>query len=339
MYQSYYPIGTAGHRALSLVSYIPHAAYYGGNIHQQTSLGPPPPPPYANHPVYAAPAPAAAPQAPQEQVTGGINAVLEYEPQNMSAFLCWCAFGMLSQNRSPSKEFEKVMVLILYATRLPKLSIIIALEYLNQRFSNTHIGHMAELEVFLKIVISLVLANKFNDDNTFTNRSWCGATGLKIETLNAEEAAWLKEVNWQLNVVKFQPNIRTLEECWKTWLVKYSAQPVVPASSAYCLPALSPESFHDFSSIPSSPLYESPVSSMYSNNSPMGSSPVKFSQDWVEPMPLAQPPFNARLNPYVPLPPQSIWAYTPTQYLYVPQMNDNYYGYTNPYYHCSLASC
>lgn len=336
MYQLYYPIGTAGHRASSLLSYLPHAAYYGGNLHPQGSLAPPPPP-YVNHPVYAAPAPA----APQEQVTGGINAVLEYEPQNMAAFLCWCAFGMLNQNRSPSEEFEKAVVSILYATRLPKLSIIIALEYLNQRFSNTQTGHLVELDVFLKIVVSLVLANKFNDDNTFTNRSWCGATGLKIETLNAEEAAWLKEVNWQLNVVKFQPNIKTLEECWKTWMAKYSAQSAVPPTSSYCLPALSPESFHDFSSIPSSPLYESPVSSMYSNFSPAGSSPIKFSQDWHEPaIPLAQPQFNTRLNPYVPLPQQSIWAYNPSQYQYVPPMNDaGYYRYANPYYHCSMASC
>lgn len=339
MYLSYYPIGTAGHRASSLFSYHPHSGYYGGSIHPAGSLAPPPPPPpYVSQPVHAAPAPSAA----QEQVTGGINAVLEYKPQNMAAFLCWCAFGMLNQNRSPSKEFENVIVSILYATRLPKSTIVISLEYLNQRFSNTQSGHLTELDIFLKVVVSLVLANKFNDDNTFTNRSWCGATGLEIELLNAEEAAWLKEVNWQLNVVKFQLNIKTLEECWKTWLSKYSTQPALPAASAsYCQPALSLESFQDYSSIPSSPVYESSISPMYSNTSPGASSPINFSLDWsVSVMPISQLQYNLRPNPYVPLPQQSIWAYTPSQYQYVPQMNDSaYYGYANPYYHCSMASC
>ncbi|SGZ51438.1 CIC11C00000001404 [Sungouiella intermedia] len=334
MYQSYYPIGTAGHRATSLYNYHPHSAYYP--IHPGASMAPPPPPPYV--PAYSAP-PAPAPPA-DEPVTGGINAVLEYEPQNMAAFLCWCAFGMLNQNRSPSKEFEKDVVSILYATRLPKSSIVIALEYLNQRFSNTYLGNLSELEMFVKIVVALVLANKFNDDNTFTNRSWCGATGLRIELLNSEEATWLKEVNWKLNVVNFQVNIKTLEECWRTWMSKYSTLPAMPAVSAsYCSPALSNDSFHNYSSIPSSPVYESSGSSMY-NTSPESSSPIKFSLDWpVNSMPLSQPHFHARPNPYVPVQPQSIWSYTPSQYQYVPPVNElGYYGCANPYY-CSMASC
>lgn len=334
MYQSYYPIGTAGHRASSLYSYNPHSMYY--SHHPSVSMAPPPPPPYV--PAYTAPAPAL---PANEQVTGGINTVLEYEPQNMAAFLCWCAFGMLNQNRSPSKAFENDMVSILYATRLPKSSIIIALEYLNQRFANANVGYMSELELFIKIVVALVLANKFNDDNTFTNRSWCGATGLVIELLNAEEATWLKEVNWQLNVVNLQVNIKTLEECWTTWMAKYSTQPAAPAAAAnYCSPVLSQDSFNNYSSIPSSPVYESSMSSMYSNTSPESSSPIKFSLDWpVSSKPLSQP-FNMRTNPYVPLQLLYIWAYTPPQYQHMPPVNDpGYYGCANPYYNCSMASC
>lgn len=295
-------------------------------------------PPYV--PAYSAPA---APPPANEQVTGGINAVLEYEPKNMAAFLCWCAFGMLNQSRSPSKPFENDMVSILYATRLPKSSIIIALEYLNQRFSSTQLGYMSEQELFVKIVVALVLANKFNDDNTFTNRSWCGATGLRLEVVNSEEATWLKEVNWQLNVVNFQPNIKTLEECWRTWMAKYSTQPAAPAAPAsYCSPALSHDSFHNYSSIPSSPDYESSMSSMYSNWSSLGSSsPIKFLLDWpVTTKPLSQPQFNMRANGYVPVQLLYMWAYTPLQYQPVPPLNElGYYGCANPYYHCSMASC
>lgn len=342
MYQPYYPIGTAGHRASSLFSYHPQAGYYGNQALPVSSFAAPvAPPPYVAQPHYGGPvvAPVPAP-APAAQTSGGINAVLEYEPQNMSAFLCWCAFGMLNQNRSPTKEFELVMVSILYATRLPESTIVIALEYLNQRFSTAQLGHLSELDIFVKVVVALVLANKFNDDNTFTNRSWCGATGLKIELLNAEEASWLKEVNWQLNVVKFQPNIKTLEECWKTWLAKYSRLPATPAASTnYCSSSLSPESLRDYSSIPSSPVYESSVSSMYSSTSPGASSPIKFSLDWSVPL-MPQPHYSMRPGAYVPYPHQSIWSQSPSQYQYMPPVNDaGYYGYANPYYHCSMASC
>ncbi|SGZ50601.1 CIC11C00000004176 [Sungouiella intermedia] len=51
MYQSYYPIGTAGHRATSLYNYHPHSAYYP--IHPGASMAPPPPPPYV--PAYSVP--------------------------------------------------------------------------------------------------------------------------------------------------------------------------------------------------------------------------------------------------------------------------------------------
>lgn len=349
MHQSYHPIGTAGHRSSLLLSYHPYSNYYGKfpqaygyqpQQHHQTQhpnqnypQNPHQPQNQTQNPLQtqhlAQQVPPTVPAAPD----GGINAVLEYEPQNMSAFVCWCTFGMLSQNRSPTKEFESVLVSILHATRLPKSTMVIALEYLNQRFSNTQSRHLPELEIFLKLVIALILANKFNDDNTFTNRSWCGATGLSIELLNSEEAAWLKAVDWHLNVVNFQSNITTLEECWQTWLDKYSSVQAKPAVSRYSSPAASSEAFYNYSSIPSSPLYDS-ASSVYSYSSPANSSPIKFGHDMLWSVPQAPPGHYVR-SQYVAQP--SIWAYPPTAYAY-PQANE-FYGYANPYYSCNMASC
>ena len=332
MYLSYYPIGTAGHRASSLFSYAPYASYGNAPYVQNSTMANSLASPFHKPSVYSRPQ-APVPQPAPEQVNGGINAVLEYDTQNMSAFLCWCAFGMLGQTRNPSKEFENVVVSILHATRLPKSTLIIALEYLNQRFSNSPSGPMSELDIFLKVVIALVLANKFNDDNTFTNRSWSGATGLKIEQINAEERLWLQAVSWQLNVVHFQPNIHTLEECWRTWMEKFACAPVSPPVStppSYSA-SVSPSQAYNYSSVPSSPAYD------VANES----SPINFTYDWSAPRNyMAQPiQYNVRANPYVPVQ-QSIWSYTPNQYQYVPQVSEqNYYGYANPYYNCSVATC
>lgn len=304
----------------------------GMGRYYSTSMAHPGLPPYmpVQAPVVPAPAPAAAPAPAPAPVSGGINAVLEYEPNDMAAFLCWCAFGMLNQNRNPTKEFEKMAVSVLYATRLPKLSIIIALEYINQRFSSASLGNLSEQEIFVKLVVALVLANKFNDDNTFTNRSWCGATGLQIEVINLEEAAWLDEVKWQLNVVNFRDNIRTLEECWLTWVEKYSPQTQSSLTFKNGSP-LSPEkSYYNSSPIASSPLYLSAPSSGYSNDMV---SPNYYPEPVQDSNYSFRPLYSTQL---------SIWAYTPTQYPYVqhdPVMPGvNYFGYTNPYY-ANMASC
>ncbi|CAN3474448.1 hypothetical protein DICA0_B00892 [Diutina catenulata] len=190
--------------------------------------------PYYENPRYP-PAPVAA-QLPGAPPAGGINSVLEYDLHKMATFVSWCAFGMLKSHRSPSPEFENLMVSVLFATRLPRSTIIIGLEYMNQRFyaGSAQGGagdHLSDHDVFTYLVVALVLANKFNDDNTFTNKSWCGATGVALAQLNQQEAAWLAHCKWNLNVVNFEQNIVTLEDCWRTWLDKCDAVPVsVPVS-------------------------------------------------------------------------------------------------------------
>lgn len=271
--------------------------------------------PQLNHlqmPVYQYPVPVNmtqvvnVPQQNNQEVTGGINTVLEYDLKNMSSFLSWCSFGMLKQNRNPSKEFETLIHSLLVATRLPKSTIIISLEYMNQRFSDKSLDSLTENDIFIKLTVSLILGNKFNDDNTFTNRSWCGATGLNINDLNSEEKKWLSEVNWKLNVVNFESNILTLEECWNTWVEKHLVvEPTSPTS---------------FSSIPSSPSvdYYSPTTS------PMREL-IWSTKD------SHSHPYDVQSN---------IWSYTP--YPEIPPiqyMNSSFVGYSNPYYTFNMASC
>lgn len=359
MYQSqnyYQSLGTAGHRATSSYNYMPQYTpgdYYNapqsqhGHSRSFYSNYQPCGVPQAPQQQFMAPpqmgavpplqAPAPAPIAQDQPSNGGINSVLEYDLNSMSTFISWCTYGMLKQDKSPSKEFENLVVSVLFATRLPKSTIIIALEYMNQRFSNKNFGDLKEQEIFTRLIVSLVLGNKFNDDNTFTNRSWCGATGLQIEVINKEEKEWLSEINWQLNVVNFESNIRTMEECWKTWLEKYSTNsnynsPTVPQNYSPYTP-----NTYQSSSIPSSPNYHEPSYS-YGYTSPTASSPTKYSHDSI----WANTSSTKQNN--------NIWSYTPT-YQYVPNNSmfpdpvnnyfgsSNFVGYANPYYNYNMASC
>ncbi|CAK7900549.1 hypothetical protein CAAN1_05S06832 [[Candida] anglica] len=349
-------LGTAGHRASSSLSYIPSYSYAYPQQYQQY------PPIQDNVNVSAtaantaaATAAAAAAANPAES-NGGISPVLEYNIDNMATFLSWCTFGMLKQNRNPTKEFDNLVVSVLFATRLPKSTIIIALEYMNQRYSSAVLGNLSETEIFTVLIIALILANKFNDDNTFTNRSWCGAAGLSLEVVNAEEKLWLEEVRWQLNVVNFESNIRTLEECWTTWLEKYTVkttQPQIGSQLAAASPAVvSPSSQNYYNtnqattSIPSSPIlhdYTAPTTNYYSPVVP-SSSPIKYAADsiwsYVPQQQQQQQPLPSTNS-------ANIWSYTPPAYQYTAphvasHVSDPYsagfVGYSNPYYY-NMASC
>ncbi|KAK6456418.1 cyclin-like protein [Scheffersomyces xylosifermentans] len=367
MYQThpqYYHSGNPGHRATSSFNYLPQFSapgdYYGpvqpgqpvqaqqqaAHRHSRSIYSAFQPYqqayPSINHSVNA-PQPAnghhmnplaayaSPPKEPKEQVNGGINSVLEYDLNNMATFLSWCAFGMLKQSRNPTKEFEGLVVSVLFATRLPKSTIVIALEYMNQRFSSKKDltnSILTEHEIFVYLVVALILANKFNDDNTFTNKSWCGATGLELALLNRYEKEWLEECKWSLNVVNFESNILTLEECWKTWLEKYgsisspaqaeAATTVLQSPPSSVSPGYYPNSspiynhqysYKSYASIPTSPVYSAAEKQYYyPSSSPVVSSPPEAPMLWSQ-----QPPHLHPTN--------NIWSYTPTGSMYPPSSN------------------
>ncbi|CAI5755777.1 unnamed protein product [Candida verbasci] len=160
------------------------------------------------------------PQIQSKVVTGGIEENVQYNMDTMANFIAWCSYGILKQEyNSSASNISRSISAILYATRLPTSSIIIALEYLNQRFSK-HNTYLKNEQIFEFIVIALILANKFNDDNTFTNKSWSGACHLDLLLINQLEREWLEEIKFSLSTTQFESNILVLEECWETYKLR-----------------------------------------------------------------------------------------------------------------------
>lgn len=302
MYSAYYPAGSYSQKQLQHYAIPPAYPVYPNTAYPagyRSMNAPPPPPPYLQ--------PALQPVAPvssQDPVVGGISAVLEYEPSRMAAFITWVALSTFGQSRSPLKSLESSVTAILHATRLPKSTILIALEYINQRFGSAPLETLPDKTAFLRIVVALGLANKFNDDNTFTNRSWCGASALNIDVLNKEEAAWLAAVNWKLSVVNLRPNIEVLDECWSSW----STNSMRNVPLQYSSPVPSTGCFSSYSPVPSSPLYELPAPPVrYA--SPISPTPLKYLADWAM--------YQDRGVDYQPRCP-SIWAYPAPAFQPVP---------------------
>ncbi|EMG50089.1 Cyclin-like protein [Candida maltosa Xu316] len=156
-----------------------------------------------------------------------MNGAINYQVHQMSNFISWVAFGVLKQARQPSSLFSEKVSSVLQATRLPMGTILTALEYVNQRFSakpiinNTMI--LSEEVTFHVLIVGFILANKIMDDSTFTNKSWEQASGLDLNLLNKLERDWLEEVKFNLSPTNFENNIAILQECYYTWLSRFSS--------------------------------------------------------------------------------------------------------------------
>ncbi|SMN18067.1 similar to Saccharomyces cerevisiae YGL215W CLG1 Cyclin-like protein that interacts with Pho85p [Maudiozyma saulgeensis] len=164
----------------------------------------------------------------KEIVNGGVSENLDYDIDLMSEFVTKTAyfiFGsdtrlMLDSNidnnnnslaiTSPNNYnlFLKGIISVLNATRLPSVTIFMSLDYLLKYLRKLpdgidSIGGKFINVIYQNTIVSLILANKFNDDKTFTNKSWSQATGMDIDLINSYEKNWLNIFNWKLYDDKF----------------------------------------------------------------------------------------------------------------------------------------
>jgi hypothetical protein len=85
-------------------------------------------------------------------------------------------------------------------TRLTLSTLFVSLLYL-QRFIKAYpnIQPLAGSE-FRVFTVSLVLANKFVDDHTFTAKAWAEVTGLPLSDIVVMEREFLEALGWKLRV-------------------------------------------------------------------------------------------------------------------------------------------
>ncbi|GME96035.1 unnamed protein product [Ambrosiozyma monospora] len=210
-------------------------------------------------------------EQPQEQATGGVSSVLDYDMDQMVRFVCWLCYGLMKRSDNPPESFHDTVKSVLAATRLPKSSLVLALLYLSDKMAKQVVAVMDDAEVFQNLIISLVLANKFNDDNTFRNKSWSDATGLSVSLINKLEKEWLCSISWRLH---YDTGYQCIEECWDTWCKKFNVNKSALSES------ISPDMYPAASTSPVVG-YHSPSTSLFSErsqqyspvNTPLNSSP------------------------------------------------------------------
>ncbi|KAK9453801.1 hypothetical protein V1511DRAFT_461943 [Dipodascopsis uninucleata] len=155
----------------------------------------------------------------QQPKAGGVAANLDYNIDRMADFLSSMTSILMGFKTPPTQAFRKFTVQILSSTRLPGSTIMLALVYMSRRCEYQMASANVEvIGLYQLLIVALLLANKFNDDHTFTNKSWADVTGLPITELTRIETNWLVLIDWKLNPDKKDIGLWSQwNDCWISW--------------------------------------------------------------------------------------------------------------------------
>src|SRR5271170_5699712 len=165
------------------------------------------------------------PPVAQPAVTGGVMAILDYDLKVMAEFVANVSCNFINI-RKPWDALVSFVERVLNQTRLPSSTVILGITYLAQRLAfetplfdaapDAPLVPMNQLYEYL--TISLILANKFLDDNTFTNTSWSDISGILRNDLNVSERDWLKKLGYSIHLNPLeQKGWSTWSKAWETW--------------------------------------------------------------------------------------------------------------------------
>jgi hypothetical protein len=161
----------------------------------------------------------------QPPVTGGVMAVLDYDVKVMAEFVANVSCNFINLPK-PWPSLTLFVERVFNQTRLPSSTVILGITYLSKRLSleeppydgdpNAPLIPTSRLPEYL--TMSFILANKFLDDNTFTNSSWSDISGIARDDLNISERDWLQKLGYTLHLNPTEPKgWSTWRIAWETW--------------------------------------------------------------------------------------------------------------------------
>lgn len=126
-----------------------------------------------------------------------------------------------------SPAFKKFCFQVLTATQLSESAVYLSLKYIAILLQSNPTIEGAEGSEYRLFIVALMLANKFLDDNTFTNKTWSEVSGMKIKDVNIMESEFLEALDYNLFVRSDDYNIwkQLLQECRQRATLSYYDHP------------------------------------------------------------------------------------------------------------------
>ncbi|ORX97209.1 hypothetical protein K493DRAFT_200726, partial [Basidiobolus meristosporus CBS 931.73] len=98
------------------------------------------------------------------------------------------------------RAFQAFCRQVLSSTQVPLPVVLLALIYIQRFKGSSPATKGADSSEGRLFAVSLMLANKYLDDNAFTNRTWSEVTGIPLQEINIMEKEFLTVLSFNLNV-------------------------------------------------------------------------------------------------------------------------------------------
>ncbi|KAK9468947.1 hypothetical protein V1512DRAFT_258280 [Lipomyces arxii] len=99
----------------------------------------------------------------------------------------------------PTREFRTFVSGVLSRTQVSSTLVSLALLYI-YRLRLAHPASAVPGSEYRVFTVALVLANKFLDDNTYTNKTWAQVSNLPVVEIGLMELEFLGHINYKLTV-------------------------------------------------------------------------------------------------------------------------------------------
>ncbi|CAG8472537.1 9302_t:CDS:2 [Funneliformis caledonium] len=104
----------------------------------------------------------------------------------------------------PRDAFKKFCKDVISATQVSHSVILLSLLYIHRmKINNPTIKGQSGSE-YRTFTVALMLANKFLDDNTYTNKTWSEVTNIPVSEINTMEMEFLSSLDYELYVSEQQ---------------------------------------------------------------------------------------------------------------------------------------
>ncbi|KAF9033082.1 hypothetical protein BDZ89DRAFT_1063145 [Hymenopellis radicata] len=204
--------GAFERRALPLYEYprptLPSIAQFDHQIsvrHMSSPLTPPDDEPLRSYtPAQYSPIAVEPPQQPTFTIDWRETRSAHFIAEKTCEMICYLWFSRAPLQLSASPNFVRFMQKLLETTQVSHSVVVLALHYI-YRLKEREKGSGNEAQPgseFRIAVAGLMMANKFLDDNTYTNRTWSDVSGISLAEINRMEREFLQGVDYDLYVDK-----------------------------------------------------------------------------------------------------------------------------------------
>ncbi|CAO3636149.1 unnamed protein product [Cunninghamella blakesleeana] len=132
-------------------------------------------------------------------------------------------WGQLKQPLKRTVAFKQFCAKLLKATQISCACIVVALYYIHRlrsAYPYIHASIGSEVRLF---TTALVLANKYLDDNTFTNKTWSEVSNIPVLELNIMEMEFLSALQYNIHI-PYDQFFKWILQC-HPWIVPTLLQP------------------------------------------------------------------------------------------------------------------